>query len=52
VNTPQYEGEVAFVAKWLNEYDTENRLEGDHSLPVVCDEPVIFLGRLLILLRK
>ena len=27
---PQYEGEVAFVAKWFNEYDTENRLEGDH----------------------
>ena len=27
---PQYEGKVAFVAKWLNEYDTENRLEGDH----------------------
>lgn len=27
---PQYEGKMAFVAKWLNEYDTENRLEGDH----------------------
>lgn len=27
---PKYEGKVAFVAKWLNEYDTENRLEGDH----------------------
>lgn len=27
---PQYEGEVAFVAKWLHEYDAENRLEGDH----------------------
>ncbi len=27
---PRYEGEVAFVAKWLDEYDTENRLEGDH----------------------
>jgi len=27
---PQYEGKVAFVAKWLNEYDAENRLEGDH----------------------
>ena len=27
---PQYQGEVAFVAKWLSEYDTENRLEGDH----------------------
>jgi len=27
---PQYEGEIAFVAKWLNEFDTENRLEGDH----------------------
>jgi hypothetical protein len=26
----QYEGEVAFVAKWLSEYDTKNRLEGDH----------------------
>jgi len=27
---PKYEGGVAFVAKWLNEYDSENRLEGDH----------------------
>jgi len=27
---PKYEGNVAFVAKWLNEYDSENRLEGDH----------------------
>ena len=27
---PRYEGKVAFVAKWLNEYDAENRLEGDH----------------------
>jgi hypothetical protein len=27
---PKYEGNVAFVAKWLNEYDTKNRLEGDH----------------------
>ena len=27
---PQYEGKVAFVAKWLSEYDAENRLEGDH----------------------
>jgi hypothetical protein len=27
---PKYEGKVAFVAKWLNEYDAENRLEGDH----------------------
>lgn len=27
---PRYEGEVAFVAKWLHEYDTKNRLEGDH----------------------
>jgi hypothetical protein len=27
---PKYNGEVAFVAKWLNEFDTENRLEGDH----------------------
>ena len=24
------EGKVAFVAKWLNEYHAENRLEGDH----------------------
>jgi hypothetical protein len=27
---PKYEGEVAFVAKWLHEYDSENRIEGDH----------------------
>jgi hypothetical protein len=27
---PKYEGKRAFVAKWLNEYDAENRLEGDH----------------------
>jgi hypothetical protein len=27
---PQYEGKVAFVAKWINEYHAENRLEGDH----------------------
>jgi len=27
---PQYEGKVALVAKWINEYDAENRLEGDH----------------------
>jgi len=27
---PKYEGSVAFVVKWLNEYDAENRLEGDH----------------------
>ena len=27
---PKYEGKVAFVAKWLNEYEAENRLEGDH----------------------
>jgi len=27
---PKYEGEVAFAAKWLHEYDTKNRLEGDH----------------------
>jgi len=27
---PNYEGKVAFVAKWLNEYEAENRLEGDH----------------------
>lgn len=26
----KYEGEVAFVAKWINEYDAKNRLEGDH----------------------
>jgi len=26
----QYEGAVAFVAKWLSEFNTENRLEGDH----------------------
>ena len=26
----KYEGEVAFVAKWLHEYDSENRIEGDH----------------------
>jgi hypothetical protein len=26
----KYEGEVAFAAKWLHEYDTKNRLEGDH----------------------
>jgi hypothetical protein len=30
LDTPQYEGGVAFVAKWLNEYDVENRLEDDH----------------------
>jgi hypothetical protein len=29
-NPPKYEGEVAFAAKWLHEYDTKNRLEGDH----------------------
>jgi hypothetical protein len=27
---PKYEGEVAFVAKWLHEYHSENRIEGDH----------------------
>jgi hypothetical protein len=27
---PKYEGEVAFVAKWINEYDSENRIDGDH----------------------
>jgi crotonobetainyl-CoA:carnitine CoA-transferase CaiB-like acyl-CoA transferase len=27
---PKYKGKVAFVAKWLSEYDVENRLEGDH----------------------
>lgn len=27
---PKFKGEVALVAKWLNEYDTENRLECDH----------------------
>jgi len=27
---PQYESKVALVAKWINEYDAENRLEGDH----------------------
>jgi hypothetical protein len=27
---PKYEREVAFAAKWLHEYDTKNRLEGDH----------------------
>ncbi|MGI9317838.1 MAG: transporter, partial [bacterium] len=26
----KYEGNVAFVAKWINEYHAENRLEGDH----------------------
>ena len=26
----KYEGNLNFVAKWLHEYDTENRLEGDH----------------------
>ena len=27
---PKYEGEVALVAKWLSEYDSENRIDGDH----------------------
>lgn len=27
---PKYEGEVAFVAKWLHEYDAKHRIEGDH----------------------
>lgn len=27
---PKCEGRVTFVAKWLSEYDSENRLEGDH----------------------
>lgn len=27
---PKYEGEVAFVAKWISEYDSENRIDGDH----------------------
>ena len=26
----QYEGRVAFVAKWINEYNVEKRLDGDH----------------------
>ena len=27
---PQYEGEVALVAKWIHEYHAKNRIEGDH----------------------
>lgn len=27
---PKYEGNVAFVAKWVHEYNSENRMDGDH----------------------
>lgn len=27
---PRYEGSVALVGKWIHEYDSENRLDGDH----------------------
>lgn len=27
---PKYKGEVAFSAKWLHEYDSKNRIDGDH----------------------
>ena len=27
---PKYEGKVAFVAKWLSEYDSKHRIDGDH----------------------
>jgi hypothetical protein len=26
----RFKGKAAFIAKWINEFDTENRLEGDH----------------------
>ena len=26
----RFDQKVTFIAKWLNEYDTERRIEGDH----------------------
>ena len=29
-STKSFSREVTFIGKWLHEYDTENRIEGDH----------------------
>jgi len=32
------------VAKWLHEYDSENRFDGDHDFILLYDEPVVAQG--------